>query len=116
MKKTRGHISLFTAIVVVTVGLFFIFSARLSLRSGQRRLDAGRVQALWLARSAITAGVAGSRTVATEQGPAVIAVVRRGADLEATVELERVGTARVQTTAVGAGHAQWREAFERAQR
>ncbi|MDP2269504.1 MAG: hypothetical protein Q8K32_02160 [Archangium sp.] len=49
-----------------------VFSTRLSLELNARKAESVRVQTLWLARSACTAGVTGARTVPTESGEAAI--------------------------------------------
>ncbi len=68
-----------------------VFSTRLSLNLNARQGKAVRVQALWLARSACSARVTGSRTVATERGVASVSrtgsrVTARLASSTATVD------------------------------
>ena len=63
---SRGHAA-FLAMVVASaaVALAVAFHARLSLDVGARRAEGGRLQALWLCRSAVTAGLPGTATVKT---------------------------------------------------
>ena len=77
--KRRGYalmvvmFALGAAAIAVTV-----FSTRLSLNLNARRGQAVRLQALWLARSACSARVTGSRTVATERGVAFVSRTGEG--------------------------------------
>ena len=64
-----------------------VFATRLSAEHHRRPADDLRLQALWLARSALHAGVGSSREVQTEAGPARLSVTVRGAVTTARVEL-----------------------------
>lgn len=65
-----------------------VMASRASVELHQREADAVRRQALWLARSALTAGLGGERRVETPQGPATVSIRREGAATVVVVTLE----------------------------
>ncbi len=65
-----------------------VMVARASGELHQREADNVRRQALWLARSALSAGLSGARAVETPEGPARVTVRRSGAATEVVVHLE----------------------------
>ena len=75
----RGH-SLILILVVVAMGAAAsaVFFSRLSLEQHRWQPDQVRTQALWLARSAVDAGVIGQRKVATSLGEATVDVQGSG--------------------------------------
>lgn len=106
----RGQVSLLAlTIVIASIAMSVVFISRVSVDERARRSDEGRLQALWLARSAVTAGVAGASKIETTRGVAAVQVTRTGAELRAVAELPGVGRAEVVTRA-GA----WEEHFDRA--
>ena len=94
----RGH-SLILILVVVAMGAAAsaVFFSRLSLEQHRWQPDQVRTQALWLARSAVDAGVIGQRKVATSLGEATVDVQGSGPAITVTVALEGA-QATVQTS------------------
>jgi hypothetical protein len=82
----RGHALLLVLVLsAATLTAFAIFAARLTQRTERRRAEAVRVQALWLARSALSSGAAGSREVDTPAGRMTVTVSHQGGKTEANV-------------------------------
>ena len=89
----RGHVLLLTLLVLIAAGISAVlFAGQVAVRIEDRQPDAIRNQALWLARSALDAGVTGTRTVSTDAGTATV----RASATKVTVELE--GGVAVVTT------------------
>lgn len=85
----RGHALLLVLAVLATLGAAgTVFFTRLSVDVNERRAERVRTQAFWLARSAITAGISGTRAVETPEGPARVRVRRQGDAVSAEVQLE----------------------------
>lgn len=84
----RGHaLALVMAVVAaMTIG-GGIVTSQLSSRTHARRADDVRLQALWLARSALDAGITTGRRVDSSQGPASLHVERRGGVVVVQVDL-----------------------------
>lgn len=111
MKKPapRGNVAaLMLVVAVALVTLSWAFFARLSVDWSGRRAGLERQQALWLARSAVTAGVAGRQVVKTALGEATVTVTKAGARVVATAELPRGARAEVTS-----GPGEWVERFSR---
>jgi type II secretory pathway component PulK len=110
MKRTpRGHVAgLVLVVAAALVTLSYAFSTRLSVDWNGRSAGQARQQALWLARSAVTSGVAGRQVVKTAFGDATVTVKKAGARVVATAELPRGGRA-----AVTSGPGEWTERFDR---
>lgn len=88
MSRQRGHVLLLTMLVLAAIlAAGLVFTARVQTRIDARETEEVRLQALWLARSALDAGVTGSRTVATPVGEARVRVQGIGAVATAEVEL-----------------------------
>ncbi|MFH1467956.1 MAG: hypothetical protein ABIO70_26455 [Pseudomonadota bacterium] len=83
----RGHTLL---LIMVVLGLAAaaagVFLTRLSAQQTGWRREEVRVQALWLARSALTTGIAGRREVATPLGPALVNVAPDGGSVEVRLQ------------------------------
>ncbi len=76
----RGHILALMMIVLAAVLAGTVgFTNRFSIDLSARRQADLRIQALWLARSALDAGITGTQQVQTASGPAVVEV-RAGPD------------------------------------
>lgn len=85
----RGHVLLLLTMILLAmsaIGLRIV--SRMSVDLDDRPAEEVRLQALWLARSAVDAGVRGSRAVPTPVGPAQVRVVQVGLQVTAQVELE----------------------------
>ncbi len=101
----RGNVLLLVMLVIAMgAAASAVFLTRLSVQQHGWQADQIRVQTLWLARSALDAGVVGQRQVTTALG-------------EATVEVEGSGESRrVQVTLQGAQatiqHQPYLERFE----
>ena len=67
-----------------------LVASRMNAANEGRRDDEARTQALWLARSALDAGLSGTRLVETAAGRATVRVQRMGE--ERWVEVELGGT------------------------
>jgi len=84
----RGHTLLLIMVVLaMSAAAGTVFFTRLSLEQAQVAPDELRVQALWLVRSALDAGVSSPRRVETALGPAAVSVGQRGGAAEVEVEL-----------------------------
>lgn len=69
----RGHVLLLLMSLLVALGIAgLLFANRASRAIEARPADDVRIQALWLARSALDAGVGGVRQVETPSGVAVV--------------------------------------------
>jgi hypothetical protein len=88
------------AVTALAVGGGLVY-ARLNATHPSRRDDEARTQALWLARSALDAGVQGSREVDSAAGKATVKVQAAGAERWVEVDLGAVSV-RVEA-------APWRE-------
>ncbi len=90
----RGHLLLFMLIVLTALTVASAFVAgRHSARIEARPADEVRVQALWLARSALDAGVSGVQQVKTPAGLALVRV-----DGEGAVQVDLAGARATATT------------------
>ncbi len=84
----RGHtLLLVMAVIAALLAGATVVYGKLSGQAQQRPARELRVQALWLARSALSAGVTGSREVWTPHGLARVRVERQGSVVSAQVEL-----------------------------
>lgn len=102
MSAQRGHVLLLIMLLLAAfLAAGMVFTQRAQTRIDARHDDEVRLQALWLARSALDAGVSGTRRVETPVGRAVVRV--QGAS--AVVELDGA-------RATMGGEA-WVERFER---
>lgn len=108
MPRPRGYTLLLVMTVIAAAGFSFtVMATRLSVSTVQRELAQVRTQALWLGRSAITAGATGTTGVATPVGKAAVQVARKDGRTVATVVLPG-GTAVVSL----GGEAGWEERYE----
>jgi hypothetical protein len=117
--ETRGHallLLLAVGMAVLTVGV--LVNQRIDGDLEAARSDEQRLQALWLARSAVAHLRPGDREVAVHGGKAKVRVTPgAGRVVEATVVLPDGSTARVQAQLGPDGvAASWQERFERAGR
>ncbi len=93
----RGHsLMLILIVLAMSAAAGTIFMTRLSGEQHGWHEQEVRSQALWLARSALAAGVSGQRQVTTPLGPATVVVERRGGRSTAQVALQG-GRASVQS-------------------
>jgi type II secretory pathway component PulK len=84
----RGHALLLILCHSAAVGtLSAIFVTRLTTELHDRRAEEVRFQASWLARSALDAGVEGTRRVPTALGEASVVVARERGERVARVDL-----------------------------
>lgn len=87
--RQRGHVLLLMMIVLAAMlAAGVVFTSRLSVRVEDRDAADVRVQALWLARTALETGVGGARQVQTASGPAEVRVEGSGARAYAEVDLQ----------------------------
>lgn len=87
--KRRGHtFMLIMLVIAMGAAAGAVFLSRFSLEQRSWHEDQLRVQALWLARSALDAGVQGQREVSTELGEAVVEVQGAGHELRVQVTLQ----------------------------
>lgn len=95
--RQRGHVLLLLMMALAAVLVCTsIFANRLNMDIEARRSTDLRVQALWLARSAVDAGVTGVQQVQTPSGPAFVRVERGPAGTSARVDLS--GASALVTT------------------
>lgn len=105
----RGHVAwLMLAVVLALLTLSFGFYTRLSADWNARRGGHERQQALWLARSAVTAGVTGRQVVKTPAGDVTVTVTKAGPRVVATAQLAHGGRAEVTSAP-----REWSERFDR---
>ena len=84
----RGHVLILVLVVIAaSAAACVVFYLRYSADQAMWRDDDRRVQALWLARSALDAGVQGQRTVDTDAGTATVRVRAGGGGPVAEVEI-----------------------------
>jgi len=84
----RGFVlALLMVVLLSLVAAGGLFTSRVSVDLAARRSGELRTQALWLARSALDAGVTGTRRVQTPRGAATVVVQRAGKQTTARVEL-----------------------------
>lgn len=101
MKRARGSTTLLVSMVLLSLlALGGLFAMRLEVHRAGTRAQQARLAALWLARSALTAGVTGTSTVKVAQGEAVVQVAAKSGGREAIVTL-RGGRATVTATKDG---------------
>lgn len=76
--RARGHVLLLmmTVLAAATIAIGMM-GTRLEVNIAARRSTDIRLQALWLARSALAAGVTGTRSVRTAWGPAAVRVEKK---------------------------------------
>jgi len=79
----RGHLLVFLA-TIVAAALFasVVVTNRISRSIEDRAAEEVRTQALWLARSALDAGVVGTRRVTTASGVAVVRARAASVDVD----------------------------------
>lgn len=95
--RERGHVLLLLMVALsASLVSLAVFSDRLNLDIEARASTDLRTQALWLARSAVSAGVSGVHEVETSAGVAVVRVERLGAGVSARVTLG--GASAIVTT------------------
>jgi hypothetical protein len=70
------------AVLAAIAAATLVYATRGSVELDARRDDDIRVQALWLARTALDAGFTGNRVVATQGGPASVHADAEGATVE----------------------------------
>lgn len=110
--KRRGYILVGVMAVIAVIGILVLtVAAQIDRAIHRRRADEGRVQALWLARTAVMAGITGQQTVITSLGGATVRVERKGSNVVAFATLNG-GTARVEATMKGDAADFWRERYE----
>ena len=96
--KQRGHVLLLITMVLLAMTAAGLrLAMRTSARLDDRPAEEVRLQALWLARSAVDAGALGTFDVSTAAGAAHVEVSRRGPVVVARVQLE--GAEAVATSA-----------------
>ena len=79
----HGHVLLLLSMVLLAAASAgILFATRISTRIDDRAADDARLQALWLARSALDAGARGGFSVATPAGAAQVTVSAEGARVE----------------------------------
>ncbi len=85
----RGHVLLLVTMVLLAMTAAGLrLALRTSAQLDDRPLEEVRLQAQWLARSAVDAGAVGTHDVQTPAGMAQVEVSRQGHALTARVELE----------------------------
>lgn len=106
--KRGSTMLLMTMVILSLLALGALFAMRLQVDTTGSRAEQERLAALWLGRSALSAGVSGASTVNLPLGAAVVQVSTRGAARTAVVTLN--GS---RATVVSEGR-EWTERFERA--
>ena len=94
--RARGHalMLLLTFLTVASIG-FAVMASRVGAKISTHRPGEVRLQTLWLARSAVTAGITGKNEVSTAYGVAEVKVEKsKDATVLATVQLAE-GSAEV---------------------
>lgn len=113
-QRPRGNIALAMSIILALVSVCFVFYGRLSVPSTGSKHERGRLAMLWLARSALTAGVTGKTKVPSEFGEVVVRVEVHGSSHQAIAESAQ---GRATVSAQQAPHhgpfSEWTERFER---
>lgn len=109
--RQRGHV----LVVVMAIATLLVLAAFgvanvLVNRAQKKRPDAARVQALWLARSAILTGATGAQTLNTASGPATVKVEAKGQKRVATVTM-KAGTATASGTPGADGFVDFEERY-----
>lgn len=85
----RGHVLLLVTVVLLAMSAAGLrLAMRTSMELDDRPREEVRLQAQWLARSAVHSGVLGSLDVQTPVGPAQVVVSRQGPGLTARVDLQ----------------------------
>lgn len=108
MRHARGSTTLLLMMVVLSLlALGVVFAMRLQAETAGTRAQQERLAALWLGRSALSAGVTGTSTVKVSLGAAVVTVSTKGGAREAVVTLN--GSRATVTSAQGS----WTERFDR---
>ncbi len=96
--RQRGHILLLLMMVLAALlAAGTVFLSQLQVNIDGRRTSDVRTQALWLARSAATAGASGVKQVDTPAGTAVVTVRRQTSGVAVQVVLAGA-TAEVTTS------------------
>ncbi|HVE86027.1 MAG TPA: hypothetical protein VND93_24390 [Myxococcales bacterium] len=98
-------------ILAAAAAASIVMASRLSIDIAGRRPDAARLQALWLARSAILSGLSGSQQVLTHSGEATVHTERREGQVKAVVVLEG-GKAEVSAVPGAGGYQRWEERYD----
>lgn len=110
--KSRGHALLLVMMIMAAAGAAaIVMASRISIDILGRRPAAARLQALWLARSAILSGASGRHDVVTASGRATVRAERQGNRLRAIAELQN-GRAEVSAVAGAGGLERWEEKYE----
>lgn len=114
MRNRRGYVLLAVMALVSLLGVLGILVAsQIDTAIQRREADASRTQALWLARSAVLAGVTGSQTVVTAHGNANLRIERVAGKVVAVATLPS-GSARVEAVLNGPTVEQWQERYDAA--
>jgi hypothetical protein len=96
MNRRGSTLLLLMVVVAVIAGGAILIGSRTRAEISGYQEDDLRLQALWLARSALDVGLRGTSTVSTAQGSATVTV--SGADAATRVVVELAGT-RAEVTA-----------------
>ncbi|MDP3502394.1 MAG: hypothetical protein Q8S33_18810 [Myxococcales bacterium] len=108
MRPARGSTMLLLMLVILSLlALGGVFVMRLQVEDAGTRAQQERLAALWLGRSAITAGVSGTSTVTLALGAAVVTVSAKDGTRKAVVTLN--GHRATVTSAQDS----WTERFDR---
>lgn len=113
-RQPRGNIALAMSIILALVSVCFVFYERMSVPSTGSKHERARLAMLWLARSALTAGVTGKTKIPSEFGEIAVQVEVHGSAHTAVAESSQ---GRATVSAEQAPHhgafTGWTERFER---
>lgn len=104
--KRGSTMLLMTMVILSLLALGALFAMRLEVDTTGSRAEQQRLAALWLGRSALTAGLSGTSTVNLPLGAAVVQVSTKGAARTAVVTLNGA-----RATVVSEGR-EWTERFD----